>query len=59
MGLGLSICYDIVQNHDGFIEVRNNADVGVTFTVWLTLQVQQETHPPNPEKTLSHKKDLD
>jgi signal transduction histidine kinase len=59
MGLGLSICYDIVQNHDGFIEVRNNADVGVTFTVWLPVQVQQETHPPNPEKTLSHKKDLD
>ncbi|MEJ2757584.1 MAG: ATP-binding protein, partial [Anaerolineales bacterium] len=37
MGLGLSICYDIVQNHNGFIEVKNNPDKGVKFTVWLPI----------------------
>ena len=57
MGLGLSICYDIVQNHNGFIEVENNADVGVTFTVWLPVQIRQEPHPRSPKKILSHKKD--
>lgn len=35
MGLGLSICYDIVQNHSGMIEVKNHHPHGVTFTVWL------------------------
>ena len=35
MGLGLSICYDIVQDHSGSITVENNADTGATFTVWL------------------------
>lgn len=40
MGLGLSICYDIVQNHNGMIEVRNNQPHGVTFTVWLPASPQ-------------------
>lgn len=40
MGLGLSICYDIVQNHNGYIDVKNNPDVGVSFTVWLPIQKQ-------------------
>lgn len=35
MGLGLSICYDIAQNHNGNITVHNNEDEGVTFTCWL------------------------
>ena len=39
MGLGLSICYDIVQNHNGLIEVKNNPESGVTFTVWLPVQI--------------------
>lgn len=40
MGLGLSICYDIVQNHNGLIEVKNNEAGGVTFTVWLPMQLE-------------------
>ena len=40
MGLGLSICYDIVQNHNGLIEVKNNDAGGVTFTVWLPMQLE-------------------
>jgi signal transduction histidine kinase len=38
MGLGLSICYDIVHNHNGSIQVQNNPDKGVTFTVSLPLR---------------------
>jgi PAS domain S-box-containing protein len=37
MGLGLSICYDIVRDHSGSIAVENNEDAGATFTVWLPL----------------------
>jgi len=40
MGLGLSICYDIVQNHSGLIETKNNDVRGVTFTVWLPMQLE-------------------
>jgi signal transduction histidine kinase len=38
MGLGLSICYDIVRDHSGSIVVENNEDAGATFTVWLPLR---------------------
>ncbi len=37
MGLGLSICYDIISNHGGRIDVANNPGKGVTFTIWLPL----------------------
>ncbi|MDH5605973.1 MAG: GAF domain-containing protein [Anaerolineae bacterium] len=37
MGLGLSICYDIAQNHGGEITVENNKDIGAKFTVWLPI----------------------
>lgn len=37
LGLGLSICYDIVHNHGGMIEVENNPHAGATFTVWLPI----------------------
>ena len=39
LGLGLSICYDIVHNHGGMIEVENNSDQGSSFTVWLPISV--------------------
>ncbi|MDH5507836.1 MAG: PAS domain S-box protein, partial [Anaerolineae bacterium] len=35
MGLGLSICYDIVQNHNGQIVVESPPGQGAVFTVWL------------------------
>jgi PAS domain S-box-containing protein len=41
MGLGLSICYDIVQDHSGSITVENNEDAGATFTVWLPLSMEK------------------
>ncbi|MBW8010829.1 MAG: PAS domain S-box protein [Chloroflexi bacterium] len=37
MGLGLSICYDIVQNHNGKITIESDQSKGATFTVWLPL----------------------
>jgi signal transduction histidine kinase len=36
-GLGLSIAYWIVRNHQGRIEVSSNAGQGTTFSVWLPL----------------------
>jgi PAS domain S-box-containing protein len=50
MGLGLSICYDIMQNHDGSIEVENNPDEGVTFTVWMPLQEKPVLSPEADNK---------
>ena len=36
-GLGLSIAYWIVRNHNGWIEVQSKMGVGTTFCVWLPL----------------------
>jgi heavy metal sensor kinase len=36
-GLGLSIAYWIVRNHNGYIEVAPRQPKGTTFTVWLPL----------------------
>jgi signal transduction histidine kinase len=35
LGLGLSICYDLIQKYDGTIEVETALGNGSTFTVWL------------------------
>ena len=36
-GLGLSITYDIIQQHKGDITVESDPEKGVAFTVWLPL----------------------
>ncbi len=37
VGLGLSICYEIIQRHGGRIDVTNEIDHGAKFTVWLPI----------------------
>jgi GAF domain-containing protein/CheY-like chemotaxis protein len=42
-GLGLAICKEIVERHQGWIEVDSQEGAGTTFTVWLP--VHPETGP--------------
>lgn len=35
VGLGLSVAYQIVNRHEGWMEAANNPDGGATFTVSL------------------------
>ena len=42
MGLGLSISYDIIRQHQGEILVESVPGKGVTFTVWLPLVLGEE-----------------
>ncbi|HVN16695.1 MAG TPA: GAF domain-containing protein [Anaerolineales bacterium] len=34
-GLGLTITYDIIQRHNGRIQVENNPDCGALFKIWF------------------------
>jgi PAS domain S-box-containing protein len=47
-GLGLSTCYSIIKNHDGYITVESEVGVGTTFYVWL---------PASKEKREKEEKD--
>jgi len=35
LGLGLTICYDIIRKHEGHIDVESEPGQGTAFTVWL------------------------
>jgi signal transduction histidine kinase len=53
VGLGLPVSKRIVEEHDGWIDVKNNEDQGVTFTVHLKLarpMVAVETDSPEEER---------
>jgi signal transduction histidine kinase len=41
-GLGLSVSYDIIRQHQGEILVDSTPEKGVTFTVWLPLVAGEE-----------------
>ena len=44
-GLGLPICYDIVREHGGLIEVENKPESGAVFTVKLPVVVPEMQSP--------------
>jgi signal transduction histidine kinase len=35
MGVGLSICHGIIEDHKGRISATNQSDAGVAFTIYL------------------------
>lgn len=35
LGLGLAVCFNIIEQHDGYIEVDSQLGEGSTFTIWL------------------------
>jgi signal transduction histidine kinase len=37
-GLGLTISYDIIQQHHGEIQAENNPQGGAIFKVWLPVE---------------------
>jgi PAS domain S-box-containing protein len=38
LGLGLPICYDIIQRHKGHIDVVSEPGEGAAFTIWLPVK---------------------
>ncbi|MDW8438806.1 MAG: PAS domain S-box protein, partial [Chloroherpetonaceae bacterium] len=53
-GLGMSIVYDVVKSHDGFIEVESEPGKGATFLLYFPLaRLAEEPKPETPpEKTI-------
>ena len=47
-GLGLSICYSVMQKHDGYIEVKSTPGIGTTFDLYIPA-IKTET-PQNKKK---------
>jgi signal transduction histidine kinase len=50
-GLGLSISHGIVQEHDGWITVDSELNVGSTFSVFLPASKEDPSHPQHEEST--------
>ncbi len=44
VGLGLSLCYSIVQRHHGRLHVASAPGQGATFRIWLPLRQPRKTH---------------
>jgi nitrogen-specific signal transduction histidine kinase/ActR/RegA family two-component response regulator len=42
MGLGLTICYSIIKNHEGLITVESKSDIGTTFQIYLPASEKEE-----------------
>lgn len=48
-GLGLSMAYGIIKNHDGFITCRSKSGLGTTFDIYLPALLSDETCPTDCE----------
>lgn len=48
-GLGLFICYDIIEQHGGVLDVASTVGAGTTFTI--TLPTHDASKPPEPDGT--------
>jgi CheY-like chemotaxis protein len=42
LGLGLSVCYSIVKNHDGYITVESTVGKGSIFRIYLPVLIGEE-----------------
>jgi len=55
-GLGMSVSYQIINNHGGEIRVENKEDWGASFTIRLPIEAGEiETQTPRPEIPRSQK----
>lgn len=48
MGIGLSTCYNIIQQHHGEITVESQKDMGTTFTILLPHRYPNPKPAPSP-----------
>ena len=48
-GLGLSQVYGIVRQHNGYIDVRSQQDIGTVFTIYFPLLDQHSTSPADDD----------
>lgn len=49
-GLGLFVCRNIVEQHDGRIELADSSSKGTTFTVWLNLAKLEAVRHDNADR---------